>query len=195
MNENKFYVYAYLDPRKFCRLSYNDFSLLYEPFYIGKGNGNRDISHLSKYKLNKISNLSNRINEIKLNGFEPIIIRLYDNLLENIALKTEINLIFIIGRIIDKAGPLVNITKGGQGVSGLKHTIETRKKMSLKGDKHPNWNKHRSDETKKKISEKLKINNPMYSPELSEKVRLKNIGKIPWNKGISTSAEVCEKLS
>lgn len=195
MKEDKFYVYAYLNPLKPCKLSFDDFSLLYEPFYIGKGNSDRDVSHLKNYRLNKKTYLSNKINKIKSNGIEPFVIRLCENLPENSAFEIEKNLITIIGRVNNKTGTLVNITDGGEGVSGLKHTEESRKKMSNKGDKHPNWNKHLSVETREKISERLKINNPMHNPEVSEKVRLKNIGRTPWNKGINTPEDVCKKLS
>lgn len=44
---------------------------------------------------------------------------------------------------------------------------------------------HSRPETKRRhIESKLGDKNPMKNKEVSEKVRLKNIGKIPWNKGI-----------
>jgi group I intron endonuclease len=191
--ENIYYVYAYLDPTK--PIEENNLGFIYEPFYIGKGMNYRSKIHLQNYKLKKKTHLSNRINKIKSEGLEPIVIKLFENLQENEALNIEINLIKTIGRRTLKTGTLVNITNGGEGVSGLKHSVESRMKMSQKGDKHPNWGKNLSDETRSKISERLKANNPMKNTEVSEKVRLKNIGREPWNKGKNTPEDVCKKLS
>ena len=35
----------------------------------------------------------------------------------------------------------------------------------------------------------------MSNPEVAEKVRLKNLGRTPWNKGTNTPKDVCKKLS
>jgi hypothetical protein len=195
MKERKYYIYAYLDPSKLYQKTFEDFSFMFEPFYIGKGKDDRKMVHLRNYRLNNKTHLSNKILDLRNNGIEPIITELYVNLTEEESLDIEKKLISIIGRRILKSGPLVNITDGGEGISGLKHTHESRKKMSNKGEKHPNWNKKLSDTTRKKISDKLKLNNPMKNPEISEKVRLKNIGRTPWNKGISTPEDICKKLS
>ncbi len=195
---NEFYVYVYIDPSKRGSYFYDglNFSFLYEPFYIGKGQNDRIMVHLNEYRLKKKSYLSNKINKILKSGNEPIIFKLYENLTEQEAFEKEIFLIDSIGRKIKNSGPLTNIVDGGNGVTGLVHTEESRKKMSLKGDKHPNWNKSLKPSTKKKISEKLKLNNAMWRPEVSEKVRQKNLGRKPWNKGkIENREEVIKKLS
>lgn len=51
----KYYNYMYLDPRKRGNYSYEglNFSLLYEPFYVGKGEGYRKFKHLQKSSLDK----------------------------------------------------------------------------------------------------------------------------------------------
>lgn len=46
--ENNYYVYAYLNPDKPCKLELNGISFLYEPFYIGKGKDNRCNIHLRR---------------------------------------------------------------------------------------------------------------------------------------------------
>jgi len=196
--ENKFYVYVYMDPTKRGSFAYDglDFSFLYEPFYIGKGHAKRDVAHLQNYRLKKKTYLSNKINKLLRNNIEPIIIRLYDNLIEDESFTKEILLIDCIGRKCKNTGPLVNIIDGGTGVTGLTHTEESRKKMGSKGSCHPNWGKHLKESTKRKIADKLKINNPMYNPDVVEKVRRKNLGKIPWNKGKTENRpDVISKLS
>ena len=130
----KYYVYIYLDPLTPCKKSYEslDFSFLYEPFYVGKGNGSRDINHMKQYRLNKKSYLSNKIKKIIRGGSNPYIIRIYENLSESDSLKFEKILISSIGRVSLETGTLVNITDGGEGTSGLKHTKESRLKIKKK---------------------------------------------------------------
>lgn len=196
--ENIYYVYIYLDPSKSGRYSYEGLeqSFLYEPFYVGKGKINRITSHLQDYRLKRKTHMSNKLNKMISEGLSPIILKLYDGLSESDSLSKEIEIISKIGIRNDNKGPLVNITYGGQGFSGLKHTEESRKKMSFKGENHPNWGKHLKESTRKKISERLKINNGMRNPEVSEKVRLNNLGREPWNKGKSeTREDVIQKMS
>lgn len=195
--EKIFYVYVYIDPRKTGRFSYAglNFSFLCEPFYIGKGHNDRMLVHFQEYRLKNKNYISNKINNILNSGNEPIVFKIYENLTEEEAFEKEIDLINYIGRKIKNEGPLVNIVDGGSGVTGLIHSEESRKKMSLKGENHPNWGKKLKDSTKKKISDKLKLNNGMFRPDVSEKVRQKNLGREPWNKGKSeVREEVIEKL-
>jgi group I intron endonuclease len=196
--DNIYYVYAYLDPTKPIKGFYDglDLSFLFEPFYIGKGKEDRYVKHLQDYKLKNKNYLSNKINKLRSKSLEPIIVKLFENLTENDAFELEVNLINKIGKKIEKRGPLVNIVNGGEGVSGLKHSQESRSKMSLKGEKHPNWGKSLKESTRNKISQRLKLNNPMHKPEISEKVRQKNIGREPWNKGKTEERpDIIKKLS
>lgn len=50
---DRFYVYALLDPRKPGEYKYDDIEFEYEPFYIGKGQGNRRIQHFTPHSLNQ----------------------------------------------------------------------------------------------------------------------------------------------
>lgn len=52
---------------------------------------------------------------------------------------------------------LVNITDGGEGVEGLQHSKESKKKIGRLSRKY--WNSSRSDETRKLLSEVNKGNN------------------------------------
>jgi group I intron endonuclease len=63
---------------------------------------------------------------------------------------------------IETYNPKFNFTHGGDGKYGFKPSSETCKKISnsKKGEKHPFYGKHLSDEHKQKISDSLKkINN------------------------------------
>lgn len=110
--EQQFYIYAYLDPTKNVKLSLNNFSLLYEPYYIGKGKGNRYLIHFKKYgavgAVKKTKSLMNK-------NIKPIVIKLYENLTEKNAFEIEEKLIRNIGRKDIATGPLLNMSFGGQG--------------------------------------------------------------------------------
>lgn len=109
-----------------------------------------------------------------------------------------------------------NLTTGGQGISGYKHTIETKSKIKQNNAKY--WkNKFLSEETKqklslshkgkittketvKKLSRKLK-GHPYWGPKESywkthkfsdehrEKIRKALLGKTPANKGVKFTDE------
>jgi group I intron endonuclease len=93
-------------------------------------------------------------------------------------------------KILDTKFPKgYNLTDGGEGL--LNPTDETRKRMSeknkkLSGVNSPKYGKPVSEETKKKISEKLK--NRYRSPETIEKHKQKMLGRI-------TSKETKKKMS
>jgi hypothetical protein len=183
--ERIYYVYVYMDTNKFGSYYYEglDFSFLYEPFYIGKGKRRRYLNHLNENNLNRNTFLNNKLKKLLKLGLEPFIIKLYENLTEEEAYNIEIDLISKIGKRSEMKGPLTNLSDGGGG-------------SPMKGKYHANWGKKLKDSTKKKISEKLKLNNPMRNPEVAEKVRLSNLGREPWNKGKSEDRpDVIQKMS
>lgn len=90
-----------------------------EVFYVGKGHGAR---HVSSHNRNRYWN-----NTVNKHGFEAVIVERYDS--ERDALDAEIQL---IAKMRSEGVKLVNITDGGEGVSGLKHTEESRALMSEK---------------------------------------------------------------
>ena len=102
-----FYVYEHWRPDKgVC-------------FYVGKGFGNR------AYRLTKNRNKhhQNVVNKLFTMGVEVDVRIIAQNLTEESALSLEIE------RIVyweNKGVILTNITRGGEGVSGLKHTKETK---------------------------------------------------------------------
>lgn len=78
----QYYVYVYSDPDT------------KKPFYVGKGKNNRAFGHLNDQKE---SEKVNKINEIRMNGKEPIIEILAHSLDEETALKVEAAAIDLIG--------------------------------------------------------------------------------------------------
>ena len=186
--ENIFYVYVYLDPRKPGDYVYGEYHFDYEPFYVGKGNGNRAYGHLNGNKYNP--HFHNKIKKIqKITGQDPIVVLYREQLFENIAMEFEPHMIKTIGRKDLKLGPLCNLTNGGDGVSGHITSDETKRKQSekkkgwvpsnewkmkqskaQKGDNNHFFGKHHTDETKTIISEKKK-------------------GKPAWNKGLTKDTD------
>jgi len=151
-----------------------------EPFYIGIGSDDKyqranSKTHRNNHWLSIVDKTDYRV-EI-----------LIDDISYDYAKEKEIEFIDIYKRTEDK-GTLCNITKGGDGVLGLKHTEEARRKMG-----EPNKNKvisecHRkiisefhkgkkhSEETKLKMSQKaLGENNHMYGKNVSEETKQKMI--------------------
>jgi hypothetical protein len=109
--DNKYYVYVHYR---------NDTN---KPFYVGKGKGNR-----CYYKFNRNQYWKNIVN--KANGFYVKIVDL--NLEESVAFELEKFMIDFIG--FDN---LCNLTKGGEGCSGLILSDESKAKISAanKGNK------------------------------------------------------------
>lgn len=82
-----------------------------------------------------------------------------------------------------------NITDGGDGIKGYKHSEETKKKIgenSREVMKNP--------DTRKKLSERMKINNPMKDPDIRRKMSNAKKGKPSNFKGKHHSEESKEKL-
>jgi hypothetical protein len=90
------------------------------PCYVGKGQGGRWKDHVKSARNPHLANIF-----AKANSDMPVVI-VREGLTEEQAFETEVALIKAIGRKIDK-GPLVNLTDGGDGVSGLVHSDHTRK--------------------------------------------------------------------
>lgn len=125
MNELKYYVYIYLDPRKPGIFTYGEFTFNFEPFYVGKGNGNRYLSHLQESTIKK-SNDSPKVAKIlklKSLNLKPVILKVKYFTDEMKAYHEEVELIKEIGSNFIpeiKDGPLTNMILYGTTPPNLK---------------------------------------------------------------------------
>ena len=152
-------------------------------YYIGKGKGGR-------FYEKKHGRVQIPTDRSRIVFFRKDSLRMYAEpqlMLEREALDREIELIKHYGRKDLNEGHLLNLTDGGEGVSGMKHTEETKKKISEsgKGEKNPMfgislipWNKGKtgiySPEVLKKISEAS--TGRIKSKETREKIRKAHLG-------------------
>jgi len=147
-NQNKFYVYVYLDPRKPGKYKYGEYEFEYEPFYVGKGGGRKSRLkyHLTNYCLKNDSNKlkTNKIKKIIENGFEVKIVKVLEEMSEEESYILEKRIIDIIGRKDLKMGVLTNLTNGGEGLTGRF------------GKENPNFGNSWTENQKKELSLKKK---------------------------------------
>jgi len=154
---NNFYVYIYLDARREGEYVYDDLKFDYEPFYIGKGCGDRMFFHLYESANSKSKIRYNKIKKIRTEGFEPLVYKILDNVTEKEALSFESLMIKKIGRKDMKFGPLINLTNGGEGESGYIWTDESKEKLSNSLKKSDKFQESvRSKEKIEKTSNSLK---------------------------------------
>ena len=146
----KSYVYIYLDSRKKGIFCYDDLTFDHEPFYVGKGVGDRLRYHLNEKKIvNKFK--TGKINKIKECGLQPIILIINENLSDDYAIEIEKNIIAKIGRYPN--GPLTNLTDGGDGTLGLIRSDESINKQKNSISLNDRWyEKMKSKEFSEKMS-------------------------------------------
>lgn len=111
--KSDFYVYIYMDSSKKGKYCYNNFSLLYEPYYVGKGVGDRCEKHHVKSRGSKAA--FGKTRKLLKKNIKPYILKVYEGSTEEVAFKLEYELIKEIGRRNIKTGPLVNVAEGGRG--------------------------------------------------------------------------------
>ena len=145
------------------------------PCYVGKGKEDRWLDH-ERSRLSRTNrHLGNIIKQARSLGKELPKIKLAEGLTEEKAFEIERLFIATIGREAH-GGPLVNLTDGGDGISGLVFTAEHRANISSshKGLK-------RSETTKRKMSEKAK--GRIFSKEHCTNISAALVGKKkkPWS--------------
>jgi hypothetical protein len=114
-----------------------------EPFYIGIGSDSDGKYTRAKSKENRNNHWNNIIDCTQYK-----IEILFDDLTWEEANEKEIELVALYGRRDLGLGNLVNLTNGGEGMVGYKHSEETRKKMS-----NSQIGKKLSEFTRKKMSD------------------------------------------
>lgn len=110
-----FYVYVYRDPRP---------TKGNQPVYVGKGTGDRDISHWAKGSHNKP--FQDFLSHIKQRGLVAPCQRVFETKDEQEAFAKERELIALYGRRDIGTGTLFNRTDGGEGASGAIRTKEEK---------------------------------------------------------------------
>lgn len=135
----KYYVYVLLDPRREGVFKYGKWKFDHEPFYVGKGTGDRAVCHFRafrnknathiKYNALKNSRIESIFNET---GKEPIICYKRTGLTEAEAYEIEVKLIATMKRM-RYGGPLLNLSTGGAVATDVERkplSKKTKKKMS-----------------------------------------------------------------
>jgi hypothetical protein len=123
-----YFVYCFLDTRKPGEYIFEDYKFEFEPIYIGKGKGIRPQRHFTLYKRYN-TRFYSKMNSIISSGNKPEFILLSSGLTEKESFEFEKFFIKIIGRI-ENGGTLTNLSDGGEGQSGFRHSEKTKKKMS-----------------------------------------------------------------
>ena len=156
-----------------------------QPFYIGIGSdvsGNYTRAHYkdrSNFWKNIVQKTKYRI-EIML-----------DELTWDAACLKECELIKLYGRSDLNEGTLVNLTNGGDGTFGYKHTNETKNKLRvpknpISESKRIETRKHgvyaHSTQTKEKISRALLGKKKTLESQIKRVATWKANGNVPWNK-------------
>lgn len=216
---NSYYVYAFLDPFKPGEFIYDNIRFDFEPFYIGKGRGDRIRTSIIPHKSSPYKR--NKILKIIKDGLKPLSIIVKKDLSSEESKKLEIEIIKKIGRRDMGEGTLTNLTDGGDGringknneesilksIEKLKKIAKQRKEMGLDkhtpemvyhlrqinlGENNPMFGKTHSEEIKETHSIRISgINHPMFGKKHS----LESLIKIKERRNAKVNQEELNRLS
>ena len=125
------------------------------PFYVGKGKGDR---YRPSWHTFGHTMTSRKVRKL---GVANIKIHfLHKDISEEEAFSWERYWIKYFGRIDNGTGQLTNHTDGGDGISGFKRSEDTKRRISEKLKGHPGAmkGKHHTEEAKRKISKAMEGN-------------------------------------
>lgn len=157
-----------------------------EPFYIGIGSDKEYKRAYFRWDRNKYWN-----NIVSKTDYDVEI--LIDDIDWEMACKKEVEFISLYGRFDLGTGSLVNMTNGGDGTLGMRHSEESRKRMS---EKRKGIRQYvATQETKNKLSEIAKKRG-IPSEQLKKMMESKRmVGWTSHRKGIKHTEEAKEKMS
>lgn len=150
---NEFYVYGYFEPGNG------------EPFYIGKGKGDRAWVHLNPSVYKKKSRFYNKLRKLLDSDQKPDITLIQQGLSEDAAFTLECDLIQRYGRLDLTTGCLTNHTDGGEGQTGA---IRSEASCLKQASSMLGKNRNLSDSERERRSKMMRDNNPggwIRSPE------------------------------
>ena len=186
-------IYCYLDIKQ------DEIVYIGKDSHINKNQRHKDHYKQCNYNIQKI----NQVLQNNLNRYKYCVLWTIDDCTDNHLNQMEIY-------YINKYNPKFNFTRGGEGITGMTHSLQTRNKISYvrkkkgvaKEEKNPMYRKHHSKETKDKISRAKKGQAPWnkglkHKIETRKKISQSCTGRTPWNKGKVNvySEETLKKIS
>lgn len=162
----RFCVYVYFDPRpRKKRVA----------IYVGKGlTATRPDLHWKRRAINRFFKAV--LDKIRAAGLAPIveIVQFFDT--EEQAFACEKVLIAQYGRRSEGNGTLCNLTIGGDGVVGHRHSPESKAKISAasRGRPSPNKGRKASEETRAKLSEGVRNRGPEWREKMRKATAFRN---------------------
>ncbi len=187
---SKYCTYLYLDPEKPGTFVYGDHIFGYEPFYVGKGTKRRPYA---LYKSSRSRFTASKLKSLERKELKPLIVVL-DMPDEKTALRTEIELIGLMGRRIVGEGPLTNISEGGEKnwLSGLSMPKSMREKIR-KAHKGRVWSKEQLEANVQQLKAKPRAKYHIVTFPSGNKTLIYNLAKFCRIMNLTAEGMMCAR--